>query len=233
MTWWNSIGLEVFLSRNPKMRLTRMNEDTVVIEGNFDVNAQMNGAHHIRESYELKLVIDKDHPRQSPKVFETGGLIPRTPDNHINQDGSFCLGSKIKVKSVLFDNPHIASFSESLLTPFLYSVCHKIKFNSFPYGELDHGEAGLIDDYQQLFVVKDKLSVLRTLSVLGRRKRDANKLPCPCGCGERLGKCSFRFSLEKWRRLERRRWFRSHLAKDFTQTEKQKKPPKLNIKHIT
>lgn len=228
MPWWDNICLEEFLSQNPKMRLSRMNNNEIVIEGNYNINAQMEGAHHIEETYELKLVIDKNHPRLIPKVFETGGKIPRAPDYHINHDGSFCLGSEIKVKSVLFDKPDIVSFSENLLTPFLYSICHKIKFNSLPYGELDHGENGLIDDYQQLFGVKDKQSVLWALEALGRRKRDANKLPCSCGCGERLGKCSFRFSLNKWRKLEKRRWYRTHLANNFTPIKKPKKKEKAS-----
>lgn len=226
MSWWDNICLEEFLSRNPKMRLSRMNNNEIVIEGDYDISAQMDGANPIEETFKLKLIIDKNYPRQAPKVFETGGEIPRTPDYHINHDGSFCLGSEIKVKSVLFDSLKIVSFSQNLLTPFLYSIRHKIKFNSLPYGELDHGEKGLIDDYQQLFGVKDKLSVLLALGALGRRKRDANKLPCPCCCGERLGKCSYRFSLNKWRKLEKRRWYRSHLANDFTPIEKQRKRKK-------
>ena len=85
---------------------------------------------------------------------------------------------------------------------------------------LDHGEKGLIDDYSQLFNVNGKASVLRALKALGLRKREANKLPCPGGCGDRLGSCDYRFVLNEFRQVERRRWFRDHLQEAFTPIEK-------------
>ena len=36
----------------------------------------------------------------------------------------------------------------------------------------------------------------------------ANKKPCPCGCGVRLGRCNKRFILNRYRNLAPRRWFR-------------------------
>lgn len=87
-------------------------------------------------------------------------------------------------------------------------------------GELDHGEKGLIDDYSEMFRVNSKASVLLVLKALGLRKRSANKLLCPCGCGHHLGLCSYRFFLNEFRCVERRRWFRSHLAGSFTPIQK-------------
>ena len=224
--WWDHILLEEFLSRNPKMRLMPMDGDQIVIEGDFDVNAEMEGACRIEETYSLKVVLGKGFPREVPLVFETGGRIPKEPDFHVNPDKSLCLGSYLRIKSLMAESPSLLAFSGRLLIPFLYSVSYKIKFGSFPYGELDHGENGLVDDYKRLFSVNDKKSVLRTLAVLARRKREANKLPCPCGCGLRLGKCEYRFTLDHWRSLERRRWYRSHLANDFTPIPKPKKKRK-------
>jgi len=57
-----------------------------------------------------------------------------------------------------------------------------------------------------------KAAVLQVLKALGMRKREANKLLYPCGCGNRLGKCCYRFSLMQWRCLERRCWFRKHFS---------------------
>jgi len=41
---------------------------------------------------------------------------------------------------------------------------------------LAHGEEGLIDDYEDMFGISRKLSVLRALNALGKQKREANKL---------------------------------------------------------
>lgn len=197
------------------MRLTHYGK-VVCIEGRYDIHAQMEGFNEIHDSYALKIVIDEKYPREIPSVFETAGWLPRDLEYHIYSNGSFCLGSEIRLKAMLSETPSIPEFAERILDPFLYSVSYKLKYNRFPNGELAHGEAGLIDDYERMFNVTGKDSVLKVLSALGKKKRVANKLPCPCGCGKKLGNCEFRFSLEKWRRLDRRRFFREHLSKLLT-----------------
>ena len=124
------------------------------------------------------------------------------------------------------------TFFEKVVVRFIYAVSHRVEFGNFPYGELDHGEKGLIDDYSELFNVNSKTSVLLALKALGLRKRVANKLPCPCGCGDRLGSCNYRFFLNEFRQIERRRWFRFHLLESFTPIEKpRKKSRKLSSKN--
>ncbi len=201
------------------MRLTEYGEERVVIEGDYYLNAQMDDYEAIQETYKLRTIFPARYPRSLPQVFEIGNQIPKNSDHHTNKDGTLCLGSEIKLKSILFEHPTIIDFSEKIIDPFLYAVSYKILHNIYPFGELDHGEAGLIDDYQHFFSVPDKASVLQVLRALGKRKRDANKLLCPCGCGQCIGKCDFRFNLERWRPLATRQWFRDHLS-EFTPVKK-------------
>lgn len=216
MQKWDHLQLQQFLSSHPKLRLREFTEDSVSIEGEYDIHAQMTGYQAIHETYELLIVFPRGYPRSIPTVIEQSKLIPRNSDYHTYEDGSFCLGSDIKIKLILHDTPCIADFFAKVIDPFLYAVTYKIQHNLYPFGDLDHGEKGLIDDYEDLFNVKDKKSVLIVLQALGKRKRVANKLPCPCGCGGRIGKCDYRFSLHRWRRLAKRRWFREHLSKSFS-----------------
>lgn len=204
------------------MRLVELNSQRVVIDGEYEIDAQMKGFEPILDTYQLQVVFPADYPRSLPIVRESERRIPRTADYHTYKDGSFCLGSDIKLKSILFEYPAVTKFVEKILDPFLYAVTYKVKHDIYPFGDLDHGEDGLIDDYEQLFNVKEKAAVLLVLAALGKRKREANKLPCQCGCRRRIGKCDFRFSLQRWRLLDRRRWFREHLSK-FTPIEKPKK----------
>jgi len=212
MMWWDEIQLEDFLSQNPGMRIGAFRDDSITIEGEYRIRASMSGAREIEKTFSLRLSVSRKFPREVPRVSETRGQIPETCDHHINHDGSFCLGSEINVKSILSESPNLQAFSDRILTPFLYSVSHKILFGSFPYGDLSHGEEGLIEDYQEIFRVQDKASVLLALRALSMRKRVANKLPCPCNCGSRLGKCDYRFLINQWRKLDRRRWFKRHLS---------------------
>ncbi|HOP48320.1 MAG TPA: hypothetical protein PK874_11730 [Desulfobacteraceae bacterium] len=201
------------------MRLIELlEEERATIEGEYYLNAQMDGYEAIQETYKLRIIFPDRYPRSLPQVTEIGNRIPRNSDHHTYENGSFCLGSEIKLKSILFEHPSIIDFIKRILDPFLYAISYKLRYDLYPYGELDHGEDGLIDDYQRFFNVADKASVLQVLRALGMRKREANKLLCPCGCGQRIGKCDFRFKLQRWRRLERRHWFREHLSK-FTLVE--------------
>lgn len=200
-----------------------MGDDGIVIEGEYDLHAQMSGFNAINDSYKLKVVFPKEYPRIIPKVTESANRLPRDSAYHTYKDGSFCLGSEIHLKKILHKNSAITAFFDEILVPFLYSVTYKIKYDIYPNGDLEHGEAGLIDDYERLFNVTGKSSVLKVLEILGKRQRVANKCPCPCGCGVRLGKCDFRFTLIKWRSLDKRVWFRNHLSKSFTPEEKPKR----------
>ena len=205
------------------MRLAVFGQESITIEGDYSINAQMEGFKAVKDSYQLRINFPKEYPRSLPTVIDTENRIPRRPDYHTYDDGSFCLGSEIKLKSILFDAPSVIDFANKILDPFLYAVSYRLKYNVYPFGELDHGESGLIDDYQRLFNVKGKGSVLLGLAALGKRKREANKLLCPCRCGVRLGRCDFRFYLQKFRLLDRKRWFRDHLSDSFTAIEKPKK----------
>jgi hypothetical protein len=221
MSKWDDLKLQEFLSFHPKMRLAEFGGH-VVIEGDYDLDAEMEGFEAIHDSFKIKISFTATYPRDLPTVIETDSFIPRVSDYHTYSDGSFCLGSDIKLKSILHDFPTVPDFADRILNPFLYAVSYKIRHGIYPFGELDHGEKGLIDDYQSLFGVEGKEAVLTVLTALGNRKRVANKLRCPCGCGQRLGRCGYRVGLQKYRRIAKRRWFRTHFSK-FTPVEKPKK----------
>ncbi|OGT96142.1 MAG: hypothetical protein A2298_05410, partial [Gammaproteobacteria bacterium RIFOXYB2_FULL_38_6] len=169
MSKWYKLKLQKFLSLHPRMRLIEYGEEQVVVEGEYDLNAQMDGYEAIRDIYKLQIVFPASYPRSLPKVTEIENRIPRDSDHHTYKDGSFCLGSKIKLKAILFEHPSVIDFIEKILNPFLYAVSYKLQYNLYPFGELDHGEEGLVDDYQRLFNVPDKASVLQVLRALGKR----------------------------------------------------------------
>ena len=229
MKHWKTIGLEPFLSAYPNIRLIDVHEDKIELQGEFHLKAQLAGSQFIERTFSLRIVCPSDYPRALPVVYDTAGYFPRNQDFHAYSDGSFCLGSDLKIKLILKTDSSLTTFFEKIVVRFLYSVSHRVEFGNFPYGELDHGEKGLIDDYSQLFNVNGKASVLRALKALGLRKRVANKLPCPC-CSYRLGSCKYRFFLNKFRQVERARWFRDHLQEAFTPIQKPKKRIRNNQK---
>lgn len=217
---WTGIGLEEFLAAHPRIRIIEINDDRVELAGEYHLKAQLAGSQLVDQTYRLRLVCPHDYPQTLPKVFDEGRYFPRIQDYHTYSDGSFCLASEIRIKSQLRDDHSLTAFFEKIIDRFLYAVTHRKEFGNFPYGELAHGEQGLIDDYGEMFGLSGKLAVLRALQALGKRRREANKLPCPCGCGLRLGLCDYRLILNQFRCIERRRWFRLHLMEAFKPFEK-------------
>ncbi len=169
MSKWNELKLQDFLSLHPRMRLTEYGDEQVVVEGEYYLNAQMDGYEIIQDTYKLRVIFPNRYPKSLPKVTELDNRIPRDSDYHTYENGSFCLGSEIKLKSILFEYPSIIDFIEKILNPFLYAVSYKLQYDLYPFGELDHGEKGLVDDYKHLFNVSDKASVLQVLRALGKK----------------------------------------------------------------
>ena len=223
MQHWDTLGLEDFLADHPRIRIVEINNERLVLAGEYHLKAQLAGSQLIDRTYLLKLVWPSDYPENLPKIIDEEKYFPRNQAYHTYSDGSFCLGSELKIKSLLQEDYSLSAFFEKIIDRFLYSVTHRIEFGNFPYGELAHGEKGLIDDYGEMFGVVGKKAVLYALRALGKRKREANKLPCPCRCGLRLGRCDYRFVLNRFRDIERRRWFRQHLRESFTPLENPKK----------
>ena len=205
----NSHDIIEFLALRPKLRLTNFTYNKIAIEGDFDIDTEINGFETIKDTYKLRITLTDNFPREIPIVYELEGKIPKNEDFHVNSDGSLCIGSRIRLKFILHQSPSLENFAKRILEPHLYSISYRQQNGCFPVGELKHGVAGLIQDYEDLFNVEGKYAVLSVLEILGSKEQDANKL-CPCGCLNRLGKCDFRFSLETLRKLESRKWYRKH-----------------------
>lgn len=223
MQWLESIGVRDFLTHHSSIRITDLNDSYVELEGSYELHARFEGGQVVKNCLELRIVIPRGYPKAIPTVYEISNKFPRTPDYHTYNDGSLCLTSEIRLRIACIENPKFADFFDAIVEPCLLSIDYKVNFGTTPFGELEHGESGLIDDYEKLFGVKGKESVMLTLKALGSKYREANKLKCPCKCGVRLGRCSLRFRLKPLRKLTKRRWYREHLANGFAPIPKRQK----------
>jgi hypothetical protein len=201
-----------FLKSYPAMTTSPSKEGKVVLSGSFAFTATPPNHPPITDTYLLEIHVAKNFPTSLPYVYEVGKQIPRDDNHHVNWDGTLCLGSPLRLRWKLNSKPTLIGFAESCLVPYLYSISHKLQHGSFPFGELAHGEEGVVDDYVDLMALPSKEQVLYSLSLLGKKKRLANKKKCPCGCGKRLGGCRYHFHHIKLRKLGERSWFRHHLS---------------------
>lgn len=217
------LGLEKFLRAYPGMSLKPIRDEYITLEGGFIFSAESNQYGRVTDSYKLRIDVPSAFPKNLPVVYELAGRIPREDRYHVNPgDYSLCLGSRLRLLTILAHMPTLIGFAKYCLIPYLYAVSVKLlKGGEFVFGELPHGQRGELLDYVDLLGLRSTNQVLKTISYLGMKRRRANKLPCPCQCGQRLGICPFNNRVRRIRYLAERSWFRqllSHLSSgDFSE----------------
>jgi hypothetical protein len=205
-------GLVEFLHDYPGMGLLPITGPKILIEGEFQFCAAATDRVQIVDSYRLRVTVPDAFPADLPVVEELGSKIPRKGAFHVNRDGTLCLGSPLRLLLRLSNRPTLPGFASECLVPYLYAVSHKLQFGgALPFSELDHDRPGELRDYMDLFSLARPDQAEQVIRLLAMKKRRANKLPCPCDCGRRLGKCRFNRRIRRFRKLASRSWFRKHL----------------------
>ena len=204
-----ALGVWQFLAEQPLMSIRPGSGAGLRVEGLFSFTAEALDHGRISDRFRLTIEIPPGFPRDAPAVVEHG-RIPRTPDFHVNPDGTLCLGSPLRLLLILAAQPSLPAFSERCLVPYLYAASLKLSHGGgFAFGELAHGASGALEDVKCILGLRDTEQAKRALELLAMRKRRANKRGCPCGtCGRRLGKCRLNHRLRPLRRLAPRSWFR-------------------------
>jgi len=204
-------GVSQFLKNYPGMSIAPIRGTNLKLKGKFDFKANIKEGPEIVDSYILEISVPNIFPQALPKVKETERKIPRDGKYHVNPDETLCLGSPLRLLKKMHAKPNLTGFAENCLVPYLYAVSHKIMHGgNFIIGELAHGEQGIVHDYQDLLGLSSRSQVAAAITLLGIKKRLANKQPCPCGCGMRLGICPFRYKLNVFRKMAPRSRFIAH-----------------------
>lgn len=205
-----SRGLREFLITYPRMAVKPARDECLVLEGMFDFSATSEQHACITDTYDLRILIPSKFPQDPPTVFEIGRRIPRNEDHHVNPDGSLCLGARLRLLYELYQQPTVVGFADRCILPYLFNISHKLRFGGvLPLGELSHGIPGELEDCVDLMQLKNIQQVRIAVQRLALREKDANKLPCPCGCERLLGRCRFRRKLRAFRKVASQEWFAS------------------------
>ncbi|KFN13605.1 hypothetical protein [Bacillus pseudomycoides] len=184
--------IEKFLAEYSEFSMTPIVGSEIILKGNLNRQLYHEDFGTINIAYSLLIHVPFDYPEKLPIIFESKGAIPNKPSNHINPDGSFCLGSPLRLKILLKRNSDFKYFFENCVLPYLYAVTINMQQDGgFPFGELEHGTAGLILDLRDFFNLKDSLQVYQMLKILSSKKRLANRMVCPCGCKQRVTRCNY------------------------------------------
>jgi hypothetical protein len=183
-----ALELDSFFQRFPDLSLRPSDRGCVLIAGTVEFQVQDDlSDRRLRDQFSIEIYVLESFPALVPLVREVGGRIPKT--FHKLTKDYLCLGSPLRLQVTMAKARSLVSFVEACVLPYLagYTIFEKSK--EMPFGELDHGRPGLYDDYKSLLGVPTDEACLRMLGCLSLRKRIANKRPCFCGSGVRLGRC--------------------------------------------
>lgn len=196
-------GLDDLLRAYPGLRLAPSEPGVVRLTGSLAFTMEAAAKARINDTYEIELFVPDSFPDDVPLVRETGTRIRK--DFHRLKDGFFCLGAPTRLKLTLASPPTLRGFVEHCVIPYLYSYSHLIQYGELPFGELAHGADGLLDDLSCLYGAP-AAAVPELVRLTALRKRVANRKPCPCGSGRRLGTCHH-IAVNSLRERLGRRWF--------------------------
>lgn len=182
---------EAFLSELkdtfPDLALKSSDDEFAVYEGFIGFSSNYNGLGLIEDVFQIEItfpLIDIG----DPIVKETAGRIPRERDNHINEDGTICLGAPLEVQRKHRQNPTLYGFITEQIIPFLYGFLYQQKHGFLPFGELSHGTEGIKEYYKELFSIELDFAVLEFLKIIVTDNYRGH-LPCPCGSNVKLRRC--------------------------------------------
>lgn len=197
--------LEELLIRYPTLRLVPGPSGSVRLAGALRFIAKAPAREEIADEYHVEIDVPDCFPEQLPVVRETQGRIPA--DFHKLDDGTLCLGSPTRLLLIARESATLPRFVDRCVVPYLYGHAYFEKYRTMPFGELQHGAAGIRDDFASLLGVGDISAVPEFIRLTSMRRRQANKQRCPCGSLRRLGRCHNR-RVNGLRRRLGRKWFR-------------------------
>lgn len=177
------------LARYDGLRLIPSSDTTTRIVGTLTFRAEARTVPRIEDSYEIRIEVPREFPERMALVWETGGRIPAT--YHKLDNAALCLGSRIRLRLKTGGSPSVLRFVERCLVPYLYGYSHFLSTGKMPFGELAHGELGSLQDLAGLLGM-EMAPAIPYCALAATKRRRANKRPCPCASGRRLGRCHHR-----------------------------------------
>ena len=170
--------------RHPLLSLMRTTEGALILDGQIGFTVPFESL-TVQDEFRIRILFPADYPREPPIVFEVGSKIPRT-FGHFMDAGNLCLGAPVQVRMRFAKHRNLLHFIESQVVPYLFSWSYRRDYGHMPFGELEHGDLGLLQFYGTYFGTPwwQTLRLLRYLA-------DGKLLfrGCPCGSEIRVDRC--------------------------------------------
>lgn len=164
-------------------------QNQYVITGRFGFKTKIFDD-EIIDTYKIEIRLNNKFRQQLPTVREVAGRIERNVDNHINKDGTCCLGVSHQIKAKLGSNFTLLDFFEHIVIEYFAQYSYKERHGYWPFGETPHYELGLLEYYKESYGLNSYHSVITFLGQLSKLKSRAKGYQrCNCGCNKLIKNC--------------------------------------------
>lgn len=153
----------------------------------------------IDDSFNIRIIVEKDYPNRFPVVEELDGRIDssfshfysRTPlQIKRGQSGLLCLGSRFEMRLHLEADNSLLNFINRFVISYLYAYCYWEIYSIMPYGERSHGIDGDIEFILEYLEIEDPSQILSFAnSIANSNFRYIGAKLCPCGSGMQMRDC--------------------------------------------
>lgn len=156
------------------------------IFGSLVLNDEYGG---IEDTYHIEIKAVADFPNRFPKVFETGGRIPRNVDWHIFEDtGNCCITSPPEEIIICNNGITLLSFIDNQVKNYFYSQIFRNQ-NGYFLKERSHGSKGWIEFFEETFMTDNIFNIEFGLNQIIEGKKIDRVSMCFCGSGKKYRKC--------------------------------------------
>jgi len=199
----------------PKLKLKPLSTPEIVFEGLIEDKVRYKDFEELEFIYKIRIVVPEQYPNELPDYFIIDESVTPDDDLHIQSKpyGKICLGVPLRLMMELNKAQTLSKYTENVLLPFLYGLTYKLKNGRFPFDTVGHYAPGRLEEYKKMLKLKDETAIIKAFEILCMENGNALFERCPCGCGKLYISCNYRNTLEQYRDLSSKQWYREEAKK--------------------
>ncbi len=124
------------------------------------------------DRYQIEVKLPADFPKSVPVVRETAGKIPRTPDRHVNDDGTACLFVRDETWKYWNNRSTLVDFIRGPIHQFFLGQTYYSENGVWPFGQRKHFAEGVAEYYFEELDTKSLMVVASFLQCIALHTLD-------------------------------------------------------------
>ncbi|WP_285011107.1 SEC-C domain-containing protein [Pedobacter faecalis] len=140
-------------------------------------------------SFDVRLIASDKYPHGIPRMFETGGLIERIPDRHVNSDGSSCVAMEHVLLYRAVRGLSMNAYLQEFAWPYFANQLYFKQNGYYTPGEYAHGFKGVEQFYNESLGTADPVVAIKLIIDILNQRLPSRNDQCVCGSLKKYKNC--------------------------------------------